>query len=683
MNIPLRLSCLVCLAFLLNGCFHVFLSGPVTEAQVSIAPLRAPDAQIELLVTPTPAQTREAFGAMEWDETPEALQLVYAGSIEPDGTLYDPGALYLVTVRAGGDDNDVDDDRAFDDTPTRVYGTLHAIVTGDQLTRNVSIGGLTDAMYRTLESRLAGLSDMEVMAELDTLSAGVLDDINGSGDVTYEDAVRWVRHANPAAYTGDLDDYDAFAAAIRNNEPEDELKALAERLLAMGGTDNTPPSNVMIETPPGGTSYTGAGNIEISAFAQDEVGVTRVEFYANGVRKRTDTRAPWGYTQMISAASNGSYAITARAYDAAGNSTDSAPVNITINIPSGGGEDINTGVWELRSPSLQSDGVTDFLVTYDDNLNVTELSYNFKGTQRTYSGSDIHRSEVDVASEDLVDIEIEWGSSDEVDNDVVIAGQLNQTRDVVEGYLAYQIKEEGFPRLITFNANGTLVEQAGSGSSPDGVSPSVSISSPNPGETFTEAGTVTISASASDDVGVTRVEFYRNRQLLNVDNQAPYSHQMSISAASNGEYDLTAKAFDAAGNSATSSPVPITVDISSGGGEAPSAGTWALASRSLSIDGITDFFITFDDNLRATKVAYRLHGGRREFTGSAIDRSDYDVNGNQVQIEVEWDDDESNLYFEGTLNGSRQVLTGTLTYAIKEGWNIEIELGSNATLTKQ
>ena len=86
-------------------------------------------------------------------------------------------------------------------------------------------------------------------------------------------------------------------------------------------------------------------------------------------------------------------------------------------------------------------------------------------------------------------------------------------------------------------------------------------SDPPEGPTYTSAQTVTVSASASDNVGVTRVEFYDGTTLKGADTIAPYSYAWTISSADNGSYSWTAKAYDAAGNVTTSGALSRTVNI--------------------------------------------------------------------------------------------------------------------------
>lgn len=63
--------------------------------------------------------------------------------------------------------------------------------------------------------------------------------------------------------------------------------------------------------------------------------------------------------------------------------------------------------------------------------------------------------------------------------------------------------------------------------------------------------TITIAASASDNVGVARVEFLVNGNLQCTNVSAPYTCNWRVPSAPNKTYQLQARAFDAASNSAT------------------------------------------------------------------------------------------------------------------------------------
>ena len=93
---------------------------------------------------------------------------------------------------------------------------------------------------------------------------------------------------------------------------------------------------------------------------------------------------------------------------------------------------------------------------------------------------------------------------------------------------------------------------------PPNQPPSVSITSPGSGASYTAPATVAISAAATDGDGtVARVDFYGGATLIGSDATAPYSASWSNVAA--GSYALSAVAFDNGGASTTSAAVSITV----------------------------------------------------------------------------------------------------------------------------
>jgi hypothetical protein len=93
---------------------------------------------------------------------------------------------------------------------------------------------------------------------------------------------------------------------------------------------------------------------------------------------------------------------------------------------------------------------------------------------------------------------------------------------------------------------------------PDSTLPTVSITAPTQGATV--SGTTTVSVNASDNVAVAGVTLLvDNVQTGAEDTIAPYSWSWNTASVSNGSHTLTARARDNAGNSATSSPVTVTV----------------------------------------------------------------------------------------------------------------------------
>ena len=98
----------------------------------------------------------------------------------------------------------------------------------------------------------------------------------------------------------------------------------------------------------------------------------------------------------------------------------------------------------------------------------------------------------------------------------------------------------------------------------DGVPPTAAITSPTNGATV--SGTVNITASASDDIDVDRVDFLLDGALLGSDASAPYAFAWNSATASDGAHALAARAIDLAGNTGVSPQVNVTVSGGTGGG---------------------------------------------------------------------------------------------------------------------
>jgi hypothetical protein len=92
----------------------------------------------------------------------------------------------------------------------------------------------------------------------------------------------------------------------------------------------------------------------------------------------------------------------------------------------------------------------------------------------------------------------------------------------------------------------------------DTTGPTVGVTAPSSGATV--AGTVTVSATASDNVGVAGVQFLLDGAPLgSEDTVSPYSIAWNTTATVNGSHTLAARARDAAGNLTTSAGVSVTI----------------------------------------------------------------------------------------------------------------------------
>ncbi|MFO1152046.1 MAG: DUF4082 domain-containing protein [Rhodospirillales bacterium] len=131
--------------------------------------------------------------------------------------------------------------------------------------------------------------------------------------------------------------------------------------------------------------------------------------------------------------------------------------------------------------------------------------------------------------------------------------------------------------------------------------PSVSLTAPASGATV--SGSVTVSANASDNIGVASVDFRVDGTVISTDTTSPYSATWNTTSVANGPHTLTAVARDAAGNQTTSSGVSVTVNNTTtpppGDTTAPSVPT-GLSASAVSSSQINLSWSASTDNVGVT-----------------------------------------------------------------------------------
>jgi hypothetical protein len=150
---------------------------------------------------------------------------------------------------------------------------------------------------------------------------------------------------------------------------------------------------------------------------------------------------------------------------------------------------------------------------------------------------------------------------------VAAVGDSSITEDATNGcghttYLGYNdpLWNNGLliANAVNWLANGTT----GGGGGTDTTVPTVSITAPTAGSTV--SGTVSINATASDNVGVAKVEFYVDGALRTTDTTSPYSWSWNTTTFANSSHTIVAKAYDAANNMGTTGNVTVTVNNTTG-----------------------------------------------------------------------------------------------------------------------
>jgi hypothetical protein len=98
-----------------------------------------------------------------------------------------------------------------------------------------------------------------------------------------------------------------------------------------GGTPDTTPPSVSVTAPGAGATVSGS-SVTLSANATDAVGVVGVQFKVDGANVGAeDTISAYSISWNSTTTTDGTHLVTAVARDAAGNSTTSSPVSVTVN----------------------------------------------------------------------------------------------------------------------------------------------------------------------------------------------------------------------------------------------------------------------------------------------------------------------------------------------------------------
>lgn len=147
--------------------------------------------------------------------------------------------------------------------------------------------------------------------------------------------------------------------------------------------------------------------------------------------------------------------------------------------------------------------------------------------------------------------------------------------------------------IVSVTINGQTIPIDG-----DPTRPVVSLMSS--ATTVTTAGSITLTANATDNVGVVRVEFFDGPTLLGTDTVAPYTQALALTAANNGTHSYTARAFDAAGTVGISAAVTVTVNIILGG----MPPTVSLTSSATTVTAAGSITLTVNPGPGVVRVAF-------------------------------------------------------------------------------
>ena len=173
-----------------------------------------------------------------------------------------------------------------------------------------------------------------------------------------------------------------------------------------------------------------------------------------------------------------------------------------------------------------------------------------------------------VAALSFSQVSLSWSGS--TDNVGVVSYRIYRNGAQVGSVAGTSYLDTGLTAATTYSYAVAAVDAAGNQSAmsaavsrttpevTDTTAPSVTLTSPVGGSSV--SGTTTVQATVADDVGVIGVQFKLNGSNLGAeDTSAPYSVSWNTTQVAGGTCALQAVARDAAGRTATSSSVSVTV----------------------------------------------------------------------------------------------------------------------------
>jgi hypothetical protein len=289
---------------------------------------------------------------------------------------------------------------------------------------------------------------------------------------------------------------------------------IATASLTVTFNDTTPPT-IAITSPTAGSTYsTSISSLTLGGVAADNVAVSQVTWANNrGGSGTASGTTSWTASGII--LQPGANVLTVTAWDAASNTavasltitvSDTTPPTVAITSPTAG------STYSTSISSLTLAG------TAADDVGVTQVTWtNSRGGSGTTSGT---------TSWMAGGITLQPGT-----NVLTVTAQ------------------DAASNSATASVTVTLL---------DTTAPAVSITAPTPGSPV--SGTITVSASATDNVGVVGVQFKLDGANLGAEvAAAPYSVSWDTTAAASQAHNLTAVARDASGNTATSTVVTVNV----------------------------------------------------------------------------------------------------------------------------
>ena len=400
----------------------------------------------------------------------------------------------------------------------------------------------------------------------------------------------YVGGSNPTSYVGF-----ALAGGSAGQAGASDGEDIGILVAEDPGPDNTSPE-VEITSPTDGADV--QSTVTIAASASDNIGIAGVTFkYGTTTIGAEDISYPYSVNWNTTGVSNGVYTLTAIARDSSGNTTTSEGIVVTVDnssivmarsiwnsgvvpaTPDGGDSGaVEVGLKFQSEVAGEILGVRFYKAAANTGPHVGRL-YSLDGTelaQVTFSGETASGWQEALFSEP---VEIDAGITYMVTYHTTVGRySVNSAYFASSSFENYPLTAEqnggpnGMNGMFRYGSGGVMPDANFNATNywvdvvfevPDTIPPAVNMSVPIDGANV--RGTISLAATASDNIGIEGVQFKRGcpSSCVNIgaeDTGSPYALDWNTTLVSDGEYELTATARDAAGNATTAANVTVKVD---------------------------------------------------------------------------------------------------------------------------
>ncbi len=295
------------------------------------------------------------------------------------------------------------------------------------------------------------------------------------------------------------------------------------------------------------------GTVNITVTATDDIKVTKVEFYVNGVNQYTDTTAPFSYSWNTTSWSDGIYTLKIKVYDSDNLSSEQTFTVFIDNVDS----PPSVNIASLQNGTTVQ-GTINIQVTASDDRGISKIEL--------YIDNNLIYQQTSTTSISYLLDTTSYSDSTHIIKAIAYDTSNQQTTTQVTVYFD-NVDDPPTIKILLY-------------------------------ENQVVSGTITIPITYFDDRGISRIEYYLDDIFLSTKTTSPYTYSVNTSLYSDGQHTIAVKIYDTSEQSNLDYVVIIFDNT-------PPQASISTPSDSSIIKGTTQITFTAEDNYNISK--YELY----------------------------------------------------------------------------